>query len=168
MPIKDIVYNEVFAEVFTITSNTQEEENAKLKARGKMNEKKKDFSVVADATMNLMQDYKIVMLGLFHQRDEFHKMENFLVEQGLFVSRFLTKLNIDIKLRQDFMEIYNQAWSYQHYDDKLFGPQEEELGEDNLNPLKFAKAMRQKKKELLDNAGSVQEANREELKKVSY
>jgi hypothetical protein len=40
-------------------------------------------------------------------------------------------------------ELYDAALPFEHFEERLYGPQEDEIGEEAMNPLRFAKSVRQ-------------------------
>ena len=44
---------------------------------------------------------------------------------------------------QTLRELYDAALPFEHFEERLYGPQEDEIGEEAMNPLRFAKSVRQ-------------------------
>lgn len=120
-------------------------------------------SAVNTLLLEQVRHSKLILVALLHTEDHFLNEEKKFVLADVFASRAIVNANFELNLMNTWKEIYLQSMEYVHYESKLFGPQEEELGEDHVNPLRFAKEVRSRKKELqriLDRMGS---SSREEL-----
>ena len=89
---------------------------------------------------------RIVCIALLHDRDPLEWMEEQISSHDLTFTRSLRKLTLDIRILQSFQEIYQKSCDMEDFQDKLFGPQEDELGEEGMNPLRFAKLCRKRQK----------------------
>jgi hypothetical protein len=106
---------------------------------------------------------RIILVVLLHEDDHFLRLEQKLLEADLFFSRFLQSFSFQIDLQQSLAEIFAHSMKYFQFEEKLFGPQEEELGEEGSNPLRFAKEIRTQKKLYKDILENLQTLSREEL-----
>lgn len=99
---------------------------------------------------------RLVCVALLHERDAFQWLEDQLTDlQGVQITRALRSLDIELRLQQTPQELLAFSRKFDCYAERLYGPQEEELGEDGMNPLRFAKVCRQRKKaaeEAINNA----------------
>ncbi len=106
---------------------------------------------------------RIVLVVLLHEEDHFLRVEQSLLEADLFFSRFLQNFYLNVELQQSISEIFANSIKYFKFEEKLFGPQEEDLGEEGSNPLRFAKEIRSQKKHCKDILEKVNSLPREEL-----
>ena len=78
--------------------------------------------------------------------------------------RAFESLSIELNIIQSFQEIYEQySQLFENYLSKLYGPQEEELGEKNMNIIRFAKDVRSRKHELMETAKNSSDLQRYDL-----
>jgi hypothetical protein len=97
---------------------------------------------------------RVVLVVLLHEEDVFRKLEHNL-PPGVLMTRSIREATIDVNLRNNLAELYQLCFPYEHFRDRLFGPQEDELGEDGMNPLRYAKMCRKRQaaaQELIDKA----------------
>jgi hypothetical protein len=107
----------------------------------------------------------VALVALLHERDFFQEMERFLVDLDLFLSRSFTKGAFEIHFAQSFEEIYAKSTEFHLFGEKLFGPQEVDLGGEGMNPLKYSKELRKRKAEAKEISQQAEKMNlkREEL-----
>jgi hypothetical protein len=101
---------------------------------------------------------RVVLVALLHETDYFEEVERQMIESDLFMSRALHTAQLELQTTKTFKEILERSRMFHHYESKLFGPQEGELGDEGMNPLRFAKEVRQKKKiatEMAETAGKM-------------
>ncbi|RYH28599.1 hypothetical protein EON65_11580 [archaeon] len=108
---------------------------------------------------------KVILIALLHTDDLFVNEEKKLVQSDLFISRGILNANIELKSIHSLEELYAMSLQFVNYEAKLYGPQEDELG-DLINPLQFAKEMRQQKKEIGALLQGLQEKSKDELQEV--
>lgn len=106
---------------------------------------------------------RIILIVLLHETDFYRDFESKL-PSGVLITRALRNFNFDLKLTSSLKEIYESALPFENYEDRIYGPQEDELGEDGMNPLKFAKMCRQRQKAVREAAATVDEMSFDELK----
>lgn len=92
-------------------------------------------------------DY-VVVLALLHDDDAYESMESLFTGGNVAITRALWDLSVSFNLHQDLSELVKASREYDNYDARLFGPQEEEIGEEGMNPIRFAKACRKRRQEL--------------------
>ena len=67
--------------------------------------------------------------------------------------RSIESLSVDLNIIQSFDEIYQQhSQLFENYLSKLFGPQEDELGEKMMNVIRFAKDVRERRNKATEKA----------------
>lgn len=108
---------------------------------------------------------KVMLVVLLHTDDHFVNEEKKLVQSDLFISRTVTNASIELKSIHSFEDLYAMSLQFVNYEAKLYGPQEDELG-DLINPLQFAREMRQQKKEISTLLQGLQDKSKEELQEV--
>ena len=152
MHLREDIYSYVFADIFPIMTKGMQA-SAPGKKQSDLASMMMNFvlsgAAGSDSKFNVK---KVVLVGLYHERDFFLEVEKKLIESGVFASRAMTSAALDVHMLQSFQEVMHHAQQYDHYGERLFGPQEEEMGEDGMNPLRFAKEMRARRRELSDLA----------------
>lgn len=106
---------------------------------------------------------KVILVALLHEEDAFLDVEKLLLECDLYVSRGIQRLSVDVSIAQTMDDIFQRSLEYFNFQEKLFGPLEEELGDQGANPLRFAKELRGKKKVMQDLRTRADRMPREEL-----
>jgi len=106
---------------------------------------------------------KAILIALINHHDAFRKWEESL-PPGLLLSRGLRQLNIKIDLRQSLDDLYEMSAPFEYYTDRLYGPQEDELGEEGMNPIRFAKLCRERVKAIADVIEGAETMNIEDIK----
>ena len=86
---------------------------------------------------------RVVLLGLLHEKDWFKEIEDSL-PAGLLVTRALRDFSIKLMLNSTLKELYEASLPFEFFEQRMYGPQEDEIGEEGMNPLRFAKTVRQK------------------------
>ena len=87
---------------------------------------------------------RVLLIGLYNENNFLKDFED-LMPSEIFLTRALRKLEISVELDKTFDEIYTESLKYVMFDRKLFGPQEDEIGEECMNPLKYAKMIKQRR-----------------------
>ena len=87
--------------------------------------------------------HRIMIVGLLHEVDRFQEMEEML-PANILISRSLRNIAIQVKCISSIKELYDSSLPFESFEDRLFGPQEDEIGEEGMNPLRFAKLQRQR------------------------
>lgn len=72
------------------------------------------------------EEQRVVLVALFHTDDKFRNIEQEL-PPGLSLSRSLRNLTIEIKINEDLAGLYEASLPFEHFEDKVFGPQEVNL-----------------------------------------
>jgi hypothetical protein len=87
---------------------------------------------------------RVILIALLHQQDHFKKMEDRITAANLLFSRAFRSMSLDVRLLKSLDELYTESEEFCTFEEKLFGPQEDELGEEGMNPLRFAKMCRKR------------------------
>jgi len=106
----------------------------------------------------------IVMVALLHEVNVTQQLEDQL-PAGLLLSRAIRNMKIDLRCTESFAELYKAAIPHENIQERLFGPQEDELGEEGMNPIRFAKMCRQRKTAALNAVEKAASMSIPELKK---
>lgn len=106
---------------------------------------------------------RVAVLALLHETDHLQVLEKELISSDLFVSRAINSATIELSTTKTFSQLMERSQLFHHYETLLFGPQEGELGDEGMNPLKFAKDVRQRKKEATKMAETVPKMTRDAL-----
>eukprot|EP01038_Epipyxis_sp_PR26KG_P010543 gene10543-14165_t len=93
---------------------------------------------------------KIILVALLNESNPFKELEEFLVNNDLYISRSIVKAKFEFMNEKNLKELFLLSKKFYSFENKLFGPQEDELGEENMNPLIYAKLIRNKKKQYND------------------
>lgn len=134
------------------------------KVANKSNETHEDSTKIGDEDFNIFgRKNRVVIIALLHESDYFREFEESL-PRGLLITRFLRSSSIDFQSLFTLAELYKVSLPFEFYNEKLFGPQEEELGEEGMNPLKFAKMNRQRKTAAMEAAEKARSMSLEQLK----
>jgi hypothetical protein len=72
------------------------------------------------------------MITLLHEEDHLHELES-LLPAGLLITRSLRNFKIEANFKQSFTDLYKNSLEFENLKERLFGPQEDELGEEGLN-----------------------------------
>ena len=86
----------------------------------------------------------VILVSLLRSLDLYREVEAKL-PVGLLVTRSVRKFDFQFKATQTLSELYKASKPFEHLSDRLFGPQEDELGDEGMNPLRFAKMCRDRK-----------------------
>lgn len=79
---------------------------------------------------NLNPKPRVLLIGCFHERNYFQELERFLVELEIFISRSFTRGVFELNLTEGFRDIYSNSSRFHCFEEKLFGPQEVDLGDE--------------------------------------
>jgi hypothetical protein len=112
------------------------------------------FYLHSSDAINTTGNQRIVMIALLHEKDGWKNLESSL-PPDIFMTRAFKSIDFSICLHQSLTELYAQSLDYVEYLSRLFGPQEDELGEEGMNPLRFAKSCRHAKKVIEDQLSSI-------------
>jgi Ca2+-binding EF-hand superfamily protein len=163
--VRETLYSEVFTKVFTVfKADGASVARAADKVAGKFLSSltgKGDDSAEADAVF--LAAPKVLLVALFHETDHFTEIEKQLLSSDVFLTRALSSATLDMQFMQTFAELMERADQYVLYGERLFGPQEEDMGADNMNPIKFAKEIRAKRRKYEELAQGAGKMNRAEL-----
>jgi len=92
---------------------------------------------------------KVLFVALYHEYNFLRDFEDHL-PSGILATRAIRKLDITVELDKSFDELFEESLKFVGFERKLWGPQEEEIGEECMNPLKFAK-MNKKRRDACDD-----------------
>eukprot|EP01034_Spumella_vulgaris_P025693 gene25693-32180_t len=162
--LRQHVYTKVFVHGFNVFSEekgSRSSDNAAQKLSAMMKTFMKSASAAAGLSASGEEDsekdeyyhYKgrrVVLVALYHETDFFQDIEKLLVENDVFISRAVHRMNVEVLARDSLLDMFRASQQFEHYEEKLYGPQESELGEEGMNPLKYAKNMRVEKKNVTD------------------
>lgn len=70
-----------------------------------------------------------VLIALMHPTDLFRATED-TMPGGVLISRGLREIRMEVKVLQSLRELYEDSLQYEHFEHRMFGPQEDELGEE--------------------------------------
>jgi Ca2+-binding EF-hand superfamily protein len=160
------LYTDVFVQVFAVFKGDSKSGKAADKVASMFLNSLAgagNAQAVADAEMAYFAAPKVLLVALFHDADHFVNLEKSLINADLFVSRALASATLEAQCIQSLSELVEDSRKYLHLGSKLFGPQEEELGEDNMNPLRFAKQVRGKRRAILEQVELAGKMTRPEL-----
>lgn len=162
--VREHLYSEIWVQVFTVFKTDGSGGASKSSVAGKfLSSLTGKGDDVAEADAMFLAAPKVLLVALFHETDHFAELEKKLVGSDVFLTRAVTSASVEVQLMQSFDELLAHASKYAQYGEKLFGPQEEELGEDLMNPLKFAKEMRTRRNKLTELAQTAANMSRAEL-----
>ena len=92
---------------------------------------------------------RVLIVTLLHEVDRFEQFEESL-PAGVLLSRTVHRAAVDLQIMNKWDDLYKQSVSYENFEHRLFGPQEDELGDDGMNPIRFAKMQKQRVNALKD------------------
>jgi hypothetical protein len=98
---------------------------------------------------------RVVCVALLHDRDPYKALEDQIKSTNLLYTRALRSLKINFHFLKTLHELYEESSEFDQFQERLFGPQEDELGEEGMNPLRFAKLCRKRQlaaQEAIDRA----------------
>ena len=108
----------------------------------------------------------VVVLALLHENDIYLSIETMFARSNVAVTRALRNFSFSLKVRQSLSEVITASREYDNYESRLFGPQEEEIGEEGMNPIRFAKACRRRRQDLENAAEAAKNMTVGELKEI--
>lgn len=106
---------------------------------------------------------RVVLLALLHQEDWFRTLEESL-PPGLMLSRALRGASLSVRGLDSLDDLYRASLSLEAFEDRLFGPQEDELGDEGMHPIRFAKMQRQRQTALQDSIAGAFRMSEAELR----
>ena len=107
---------------------------------------------------------KILFVALYSEEGYLKNIED-SIPNGIFVSRAIRNFSVKFEFDKNFDDIFQESSKYVGYERKLFGPQEEEIGEELANPIKFAKVTKQRKNACEDVLKNINHISIDELRK---
>lgn len=107
---------------------------------------------------------KVLLVALYTENNFLRDFEDQL-PAGILASRAVRKLDISIELDKSFDELFEESLKFVGFDRRLYGPQEDEIGEECMNPLKFAKMNKKRRDAFEDVLNHINTIDSEELKK---
>lgn len=161
--LREGLYSEIFVQVFTVFKSDGGGTGKSSVAGKFLSSLTGTGDETAEADALFLAAPKVLLVALFHETDHFAELEKKLVGSDVFLTRAVTSASVEVQLMQTFEEVLAYSAQHAHYGEKLFGPQEEELGEDLMNPLKFAKEMRARRNKLNEMAQNAAHMSRAEL-----
>lgn len=120
----------------------------------------------SDAEMDpsLINNRQRIMLVVFlHEVDRFTELEENM-PAGVLISRAIRNLAFQVELVPTITQLYQHSKAHEGFEERLFGPQEDELGDEGMNPLRFAKLQRQRLNAAKDAIAKADTMNVETLK----
>lgn len=72
----------------------------------------------------------VILAALIHDDDVFRVLEEKFCASNIAISRALVNLSVELNLRQDISEVIAHSRQFDGFESRLFGPQEEEIGEE--------------------------------------
>jgi len=106
---------------------------------------------------------RAALIALFTSQEIFRNWEEQL-PPGLLISRVLRSFHFKLELDQPLSEIYEKSVPFEEFQDRLFGPQEDELGEEGMNPIRFAKLCKERVKVATDAVERADKMQPDEMK----
>lgn len=107
--------------------------------------------------------FNVVILLLLHEEDWFRNIEEKL-PPGILLSRAFRKVDFSLRCLDSLDDLYKSSLSFESFDERLFGPQEDELGEEGMNPIRFAKLQRQRQQAIQESVARAFQMSDQELK----
>lgn len=105
-----------------------------------------------------------VIVALLHEMNVTTILEE-KMPAGLLLTRALRNLKVELRCTDSLFDMYKAAIPHENVQERLFGPQEDELGEEGMNPIRFAKMCRQRKQAALNAVEKAATMSIPELKK---
>jgi len=105
---------------------------------------------------------RAVFIALTCKVDHFRVYEE-RIPPGLLMTRAVRHFLFKVELKSTLGEIYEKSLPYEDYEERLFGPQEDELGEDGMNPIRFAKLCKDRMKAASDTIANTEKMNIDEI-----
>lgn len=155
-------YKEIFVDIYRIYNPNEKKTSSSLGSKFVSMMKNKQID---ESELQYQSSDKVLLIGLYHEIDTFLLLEKQLVDTNIFLSRSLTNIAFELNILQSFNEIYDHSQKFEDYQSKLFGPQADELTEEELNPIRFAKTMKLKRQEAIELSSISETMNRSELVK---
>ena len=121
------------------------------------------FFAHSDDILEADTSHQVIFVALLHVEDIWGSIEEKLPE-NFFISRVLKNVDLNILLRDTLYETFLESKEYFDYISRLFGPQEDEISEEAMNPLRFAKSCRQTKRDIEERLNKVKDTTTEEIK----
>lgn len=90
-------------------------------------------------------NYQKQLIVYLMRREDLVKELEANLPKTFYMTRAMRSLDVDLQFNETLQELYEKATKYLNFERKVYGPQEEELGEDGMNPIKFAKVCKQRK-----------------------
>lgn len=160
--LREGLFTEVLAKVFTVFLTTADLPKKTEKVVGKfLSSLTGTAEDTAQADAHFLAAPKVMLVALYHEADHFLDVEKQLLSSDIFLTRAVSAATLDVQLMQSFTDLMEHADQFVLYGEKLFGPQEVDMGEENMNPIKFAKDVRAKRRryeELMQTVGNMSRA----------
>ena len=106
---------------------------------------------------------RVVFIALTRKIDSLRKYED-LLPPGSLITRAVRHAQVKVETKKDLNTLYEESLPFENYEERLFGPQEDELGEDGMNPIRFAKLCKERLKACQDTIASVDKMNLDQMK----
>jgi hypothetical protein len=111
------------------------------------------------------QPARVICIALLHERDPYKSIEDKIEAANLLFTRAMRSLKLDFRILKTLDELFESSSKFDNFQDRLFGPQEEELGEEGMNPLRFAKLCRKRQQAAQEAIAKAPNMPLDELKK---
>jgi hypothetical protein len=80
---------------------------------------------------------RVVIVSLLSDEDHYRNLEDAL-PSGMVITRSLRSVKLRADLMTTFADVLSVSKEFVNFEEKLFGPQENEIGESGMNPLRYA------------------------------
>jgi hypothetical protein len=96
-------------------------------------EKRRGPDYMGEKCIPLLKPFDhVVVVALLHESDVWKYFEDKFGQSNIAITRALWNLSVSINLRQSFSEVIESARYFNGFETRLFGPQEDELGEEGI------------------------------------
>ena len=82
---------------------------------------------------------------------------------GVYVTRAVRNVRAKVALTKSIDELYEESLQYAEFARRLYGPQEDELSEQEISPLLFAEAVDNKKRTIAEMINSISKYSHNQL-----
>ena len=109
---------------------------------------------VEEAVLSSRDGQKYIRITFLNDKDPFEEHERFL-PPGTHPKDIIEKLSLHFEFNVTLKEILNLTSQFLDYEQRCFGPQEDELGEKGMDPAVFVNSVKQRRKAALRAAKRV-------------
>jgi hypothetical protein len=161
------LYTSVKGQLFYVDDNSSlyDEEAMSAIKNNKPHGRKTHEIPTSNTQSNQTQLYRrVICVALLSEKDPFKSMENQIRDPKMLITRAIRNITFDLSIRQSIDEIYRYCLEFDNFHERLFGPQEDEIGEEGMNPIRFAKMCRSRKKAADDAISAAPQWSNDDLK----